>query len=322
MKNSLIITDTGCIVFASGKPFVVNREHPNYNRVIEAFKKSEFDSIEGLVDIEKTITKMVQKSQNPNITIKGRTVYYKHIAFPDDLSEYIINITRDHLDLAPYINFMEKLIKNPDHRVFQQLFGFMAYGKNPITPDGNILAYKKVNENYTSVHDGKTMNTVGTVLEMPREACNANPEETCSTGFHFCSREYINNFNGTRVMVVEVDPADVVSVPVDYNNTKARACRYKIVGELTDIEMQKVMVEDVLEPAAVVDKYSATKDDVVVEQNVPATNEQVKEYLQGYTDGRKKLTKANTGIFYTEGYRAGRSKKKRKYSEADLSGEV
>ena len=32
-------------------------------------------------------------------------------------------------------------------------------------------------------------------------------------------------------MLVKVDPADVVSIPVDYNNTKMRCCRYEVIGE-------------------------------------------------------------------------------------------
>ena len=29
---------------------------------------------------------------------------------------------------------------------------------------------------------------------MPREKCNNNPEDTCSSGLHFCSKEYLANF--------------------------------------------------------------------------------------------------------------------------------
>lgn len=318
--HNLIITDTGCVIFTNGKPFVINKEHPNYDRLIQAFKNKEWDIIDSLADIEKTLNDVVNKSNNPNLVIKDHQVFYKHVAFPDDLSDYIINMIREKLDLTPYINFMEKLLKNPDHRVFQQLFGFLSYGKNPITPDGNILAYKKVNNDYTSVHDNTTLNAIGTVVELPRDACNSNPEQTCSSGLHFCSREYINHFGGDRIVIVEVSPTDVVSVPVDYNNTKARACRYKIVGELTSSEVVKVSVADVLTPATVVDKYVETSVVEKTTENHTATNDEIDEYLQGYSDGRKKLTKNlkySVSGFYNDGYRAGRSKKKRKYSEAD-----
>ena len=35
---------------------------------------------------------------------------------------------------------------------------------------------------------------------------------------------------------MKVNPADVVSIPTDYNNTKARVCQYEVIGELTHEE--------------------------------------------------------------------------------------
>jgi hypothetical protein len=32
-------------------------------------------------------------------------------------------------------------------------------------------------------------------------------------------------------MILKINPADVVSIPSDYNNTKGRTCRYEVVGE-------------------------------------------------------------------------------------------
>jgi hypothetical protein len=34
-------------------------------------------------------------------------------------------------------------------------------------------------------------------------------------------------------MIVKINPADVVSIPSDYNNAKGRACRYEVIGEHT-----------------------------------------------------------------------------------------
>jgi hypothetical protein len=35
-------------------------------------------------------------------------------------------------------------------------------------------------------------------------------------------------------MILKVNPADVVAIPADYNNTKGRACKYEVVAEYTD----------------------------------------------------------------------------------------
>ena len=33
-------------------------------------------------------------------------------------------------------------------------------------------------------------------------------------------------------MILKINPADVVSIPSDYNNSKGRACRYEVIGEI------------------------------------------------------------------------------------------
>jgi hypothetical protein len=34
-----------------------------------------------------------------------------------------------------------------------------------------------------------------------------------------------------RVVIVKINPADVVSIPSDYKNTKGRCCRYEVIAE-------------------------------------------------------------------------------------------
>jgi hypothetical protein len=42
----------------------------------------------------------------------------------------------------------------------------------------------------------------------------------------------LNSFGGERIVILKINPRDVVSIPTDYNNSKGRACRYEIIGEL------------------------------------------------------------------------------------------
>jgi hypothetical protein len=75
-------------------------------------------------------------------------------------------------------------------------------------------------------------NSVGQIVEMERHEVNDNKDQTCSTGLHFCGMSYLSNFGGERTVIVKVNPADVVSIPSDYNDAKGRACRYEVIGEL------------------------------------------------------------------------------------------
>ena len=67
---------------------------------------------------------------------------------------------------------------------------------------------------------------------MPRNQVNDDKNQTCSEGLHFCSQEYLGSFGGDRVMILKINPKDVVSIPSDYNRSKGRACRYEIIAEL------------------------------------------------------------------------------------------
>lgn len=310
--NSMIITRDGASFFIGGKPYTIEKNHPNYDRIIDAARTECWGDIPNLADIHAAVNKVVKDTNIKDLRIENGSVIYKHITIPSDLGEYITNLVRDVMDLKPIVNFMDKLLQNPDHRVFQQLFGFISYGKNPITPEGNFLAYKRVREDFTSVHDSTVKNDVGTTVEMPREKCNNNPEETCSSGLHFCSKEYLSSFSGEKVIVLEISPTDVVSIPVDYNNTKGRACRYKVVGELSNGEIKRVLQnEDVLKVATVETKYDSPVGDgqILAESTDAETNKAF--YELGYRDGRKKLKHSSQNAMYLQGYKHGIGKKKK-----------
>jgi hypothetical protein len=68
---------------------------------------------------------------------------------------------------------------------------------------------------------------------MPRNKVDDDKLVGCSYGFHAGTLEYASNFAGgnDRLVLVEIDPADVVSIPVDCEFQKLRTCRYKVVQE-------------------------------------------------------------------------------------------
>ena len=85
---------------------------------------------------------------------------------------------------------------------------------------------------------------------MERNQVDDDQNQTCSTGLHFCSQEYLNHFGGARTVIVKINPRDVVSIPNDYNNSKGRACRYEVIGEL-GVDPEEAFTETVQENANV-----------------------------------------------------------------------
>ena len=121
---------------------------------------------------------------------------------------------------------------NPSYRAVNELYGFLEKNNLPITPDGHFLAYKRVRDDYKDVYSGTMDNSIGKIVEMERNLVNDDKNQTCSSGLHFCSEGYLNHFGGDRTVIVKINPRDVVSIPTDYDNSKGRACRYEVIGEV------------------------------------------------------------------------------------------
>jgi hypothetical protein len=180
---------------------------------------------------------------------------------------------QDGFPIEPLVNFMENLMTNPSKRAVTELYGFLEKNSLPITPDGYFLAYKKVRQNYFDCHTGTMDNSVGKVVEMERNEVNDNKDQTCSTGLHFCSQEYLPHFGGgdSRVVIVKINPRDVVSIPSDYNNAKGRACRYEVIGEVGVNPDDKVEFDKPVQHNANSVKTSPKKGST--------------DFYRGYTDG-------------------------------------
>ena len=138
------------------------------------------------------------------------------------------------LPLEPFEKFLIKLDQNPSYNSRQQLLGFLNACDLPITDTGDFIAYKAVRDDFFDKHTGTVEYAIGSVVEMPRSEVDDNPEHTCSKGLHVCSKGY--GRYAERLLIVYVNPADVVSVPTDYNNAKMRVCRLTVGEEIKDFK--------------------------------------------------------------------------------------
>jgi hypothetical protein len=276
--NSYIILQDGVSMSIDMKPYNVDRSHPNYDKIVDALKSNDWISVEELVNIAKSIVKFC--GDKLSVDTDNGIVSYAGEQLHNSLTDRILTMMREGFDITPLVNFLENLMQNPSKRAVDELYGFLEHGKMPITPDGHFLAYKRVRDDYKSVHDGKTDNSVGNVVEMPRNKVDDNKDVTCSYGLHFCSHGYLKSFSGAKVVVLKVNPRDVVSIPTDYNNTKGRACRYEVVGELTSEQVDLALSNGVWNES-VVEDYDNEDADRELGEAVSQS------YLDGYERGRK-----------------------------------
>lgn len=252
-----LIQGSNVVVVIDNKSHTISKTHITYQRVVDAIKASDWDSVRTLIEPKQAIISY----GNGNVTIDGDNFYWKGKDFHNSLSTRMITMLQEGFPIEPMALFMENLMQNPSYRSVQELYGFLEKNNLPITPDGHFLAYKKVRDNFMDCHSGTMDNSVGKVVEMERNLVDDDKDRTCSRGLHFCSEDYLNHFGGQRIVIVKINPRDVVSIPSDYNDSKGRACRYEVVGEMT-VDSSKAFTHSVQDMCNS-DDFVETFDDII-----------------------------------------------------------
>jgi hypothetical protein len=228
------LTDRGITVFMDGKPRMFSNTHVSFQKICDAVDSGDDDLVRELVDVKATVAKMslgrVQIVDN-QILVAGRQVTGR-------LVERILEmVTRGSNAVEGYIKFLDNMMLNPSSTAVKELYLFIEACDLPITADGHFLAYKRVNGDYRDLHSNTFDNSVGTTPTMDRNDVDDNRDNTCSHGLHFCSYDYLPHFgagDSNKVVVVKINPANVVSIPSDYNNAKGRTWQYEVVDEILD----------------------------------------------------------------------------------------
>jgi hypothetical protein len=231
-RVSYIVTDQNITVNYQGQTHIVKRTDPLAKGLLSALKENRLDDIPNLVSMAR---KMEQQSKG-NVCVRDGELMVCGVKVPAALAHKIQKFMDEGLPYQPLLKFAENLQKNPSYRAVHELFGFLEKNDHPITETGNFIAYKRVKADFKDIHSGTFDNSPGQTLEMPRNLVNEDSTQTCSYGLHVANWQYAHtqfasHNAGTDIMLeVEVSPADVVAIPVDYNNAKIRVCKYKVLG--------------------------------------------------------------------------------------------
>lgn len=230
MAYSYLIQGKNIVVVIDNRPYTITSTHIGYDKLKQAIKDNDWDTVKQVVDPAKEILNYGAG----HVAVQGSKVFYKERELAGVMTQRLIEMYQDGFPVEPLILFMENLMQNPSKRAVDELYKFLEKGNLPLTPDGHFLAYKKVRKDFLDIHSGTMDNSPGRIVEMERNAVDDDANRTCSTGLHFCSKEYLDHFGGSdsRTVILKINPADVVSIPADYNATKGRACRYEVLGEL------------------------------------------------------------------------------------------
>ena len=256
------------VFFSNGDSETISETHVSFKAIIEKLLSGSAndDEIRELTRVIETL-KVKLTALSERVSVDGETVYFDGDPIDGSIAELIKKMFTEGrtLDFKPLVNFLEKAKTNPSLKSVEDLYKWAKNGDLVINPDGDIIAYKAVLVDETgksvSVHEGKAFvngeefeghipNSPGTVISMARSQVTADEFLTCAYGLHAGTHAYATEFaswqrgQSTRLILVQINPRDVVSVPYDHSNAKMRVSRYTVLSETDERLATPVYVED------------------------------------------------------------------------------
>lgn len=246
--SAMVATSTGTVTFThtDGTTRSILSSHPGYSRAMALVKEiNRIDDPEQEQQLRMDLYEItlpastVARISCGKVKVEGGKVMYGDKEVHNVVADRIL-WTLDHdQDATPMVRFLDKLFLNPSYRAVNELFRFMDHNKMGITKDGDVLAYKRVRSDYKDIYSGIFDNSIGAKPTMERNEVDDNPNSACSKGLHVCSMSYLPSYGanpreGNRIVICKVDPANVVSVPIEDGNGKIRVTTYEVVGEVED----------------------------------------------------------------------------------------
>lgn len=233
-KDPVVIMTPGnvCISMPDGEQYTINRDNPIFPDVGLLLIEGDIDGAIALICAgqESKAEKVVDLG--PDLKLLDGVLYWHGQKQETTLAKRILkDIENDNFD-ERYVKFMQKLMHNPSYASVKMLYDFIQHNDLEILENGDVKAYKKITNTVDGPRDTRTKkvpNYKGQIISMPRNMVEDNPSVSCSQGLHIASLEYAGGFAGNNLIEVAVNPADVVSVPYDYNQQKCRCCRYEVL---------------------------------------------------------------------------------------------
>lgn len=266
-KIPYIETVNGYTFFLEGNPISVDSNDLRYVDVSNALKNNDMDELRSILRDNKEaylLSKIktdvqyfsdlkfsiVENTINGIKEIISAEVEYKGQKLPEILKNKLLDLYKAGTkDFSHLFKFIDNLLANPDENSREQLYSFLVHENMPITDDGTFIAYKAVQSDFYSItgntktvilegkvnEKGQILNEIGKTIRMRHDDVENNPDIGCSHGLHVGSFKYADDFKGGngRMIAVEVNPKDVVSVPHDCSCQKCRVSAYKVLNEVT-----------------------------------------------------------------------------------------
>ena len=129
------VTDDQIIVIINGKSKSISRGSAISAKLLEELSKPHPDEsvVAKLIDVKSAFTEYTGSDME---IMHDGTVMRNGDALPAVLAQKVVECFRNGVDYQYLLNFFDNLNANPSRRAVEELYGFLAHGGMPITPDG------------------------------------------------------------------------------------------------------------------------------------------------------------------------------------------
>ena len=172
-----IQTSTAVTVYLNSNIYTVSKDDPRY---VDVISKLAVEDEKGLGLIFNPMTRheaVISKFCDiAGFEMQGTDIVRvsdgKRIPSGNVIVQKIYALYTEKRPISYLVNMLNRLLNNPSYTAIQELYLFLEKVNIPITPDGYILAYRKVRPDYYSFHqnpDGShNKNEVGDVVTQDR----------------------------------------------------------------------------------------------------------------------------------------------------------
>ena len=285
------------VYFKDGQGATWKSDHPQFQRVVDMARKENWIMIQFLHNPAKAIldNKSSISDTGDEITVisdTGESISVEPTG--DTLLEMIALLQRKGVldnNIEPVKPFLKNMLENPFIEATQEIYEYCKNMDFEITPDGCFLAYKSVRKDLGSIHDnGQTKHVIGEYTEV--EHFDTNRRNHCSNGLHFCAKSYLSSYSGDIIIIVKINPKDVVSIPTDYNFAKGRCRRYLTVGILAeDGTLQTTNLEEATGEKVVKTEAKAKADKEVAKSKATNRIEETIQNMEIYENNVDKVAR-------------------------------
>lgn len=307
------VNGTLTIPFSTGRVEIVTPAHLRYREIANALEAGAEESIViQILNQPNTIVVSVKEDPKPEakkdvnteesrkdikITFENDYIFFGNYELPTSFRDYIFRLRNSDSDFTRFNKFLNRLFSNPTKIGFSSAIDFVIRHGLTILEDGQIIAYKGVQNDHYSQHgnketivkrgtvdaNGRILNKLNETIEVDRNQVDMDRNAGCSFGLHVGSHQYASGFSQV-LMTVRLDPADICCVPNDSNFQKIRVCAYTPI-QFSNESFVKAVAADIV-------KDEVTQETKVVAAVMEDGNERVKNKVKAYIEKKIKEDKS------------------------------